>query len=74
MEGAVRGPSSRKRTAVGSCREVFCGHCDMKVPRSTFYRHRENFFDEIRQEWLPQQQTSTSTDETVEADKRASSS
>ena len=32
-------------------RRIFCGHCERAVPASTYYRHRELFFDVVAQEW-----------------------
>ena len=29
----------------------YCGHCEKKVPSSTYYRHREKFFDVVSQRW-----------------------
>lgn len=28
-----------------------CGHCDELVPESTFYRHKDQFFDKITHQW-----------------------
>ena len=32
-------------------RSIHCGHCDRHVPPSTYYRHREQFFDVVSQQW-----------------------
>ena len=33
-------------------RSIFCPHCDEEVPKSTFYRHRDKYFDPLSSEWL----------------------
>ena len=30
---------------------MYCGHCDSYLPKSTYYRHREAFFDSISLTW-----------------------
>ena len=39
--------------STGECvsRLLYCGHCHNKVPKSTYYRHRLQFYDEFRQVW-----------------------
>ena len=32
-------------------RMVFCVHCDSEVPKSTYYHHREEFFDPVTNVW-----------------------
>ena len=39
-------PTSKRRR-----RSIYCGHCDRHVPPSTYYRHREQFFDVVSQQW-----------------------
>ena len=34
-----------------SRRQLFCPHCDWLVPKSTYYRHREQFYDPIQDVW-----------------------
>ena len=29
----------------------FCGHCKRILPKSTFYRHRELYYDELCEKW-----------------------
>ena len=29
----------------------FCGHCRRVLPKSTFYRHRELYYDELCEKW-----------------------
>lgn len=41
----------RTNMATQSRRMVFCIHCDSKVPKSTYYRHREEFFDPVTNVW-----------------------
>lgn len=34
------------------CRQkLFCGHCNDYLPKSTFYRHRDSFFNPASDEW-----------------------
>ena len=34
------------------CRQKhFCGHCNDYLPKSTFYRHRDSFFNPVSNEW-----------------------
>jgi len=40
---------SRKRNV--SRRELFCPHCDCLVPKTTYYRYREQFYNPI-QDWV----------------------
>ena len=35
---------------VGS-RCIICPHCNELVSKSTFYRHRDQFFDQLSNEW-----------------------
>ena len=37
--------------ATQSRRMMFCVHCDSEVPKSTYYRHREEFFDPVTNVW-----------------------
>ena len=30
---------------------VFCNHCDDYIPKSTFYRHKETFFNPVSNSW-----------------------
>ena len=41
-------PTAKRRRRIGS---VYCGHCKQRVPTSTYYRHREQFFDVVTQQW-----------------------
>ena len=41
-------PTAKRSRRIGS---VYCGHCERKVPTSTYYRHREQFFDVVAQQW-----------------------
>ena len=34
----------------------YCHHCDRMLPRSTFYRHRLIYFDEISGKWMKQEE------------------
>ena len=34
-----------------SKREIFCVHCGCNVSKSTFYRHRAEFFDPVNNVW-----------------------
>ena len=31
--------------------EIYCSHCMKNVPKSTFYRHRNRFFDPVSGLW-----------------------
>lgn len=31
---------------------VFCGHCDEYLPKSTFYRHKDTFFNPVSKQWV----------------------
>ena len=33
-------------------RTLYCGHCLKHVSKSTYYRHREQYYDEVKQQWL----------------------
>ncbi len=39
-------PTAKRRR-----RSVYCGHCKERLPPSTYYRHREQFFDVVSQLW-----------------------
>ena len=32
-------------------RLIYCEHCSKEVPKSTYYRHRSEFYDEATQKW-----------------------
>ena len=50
--------------ATQSRRMVFCVHCDSDVPKSTYYRHREEFFDPVTNVWrLPGSTNFSSNDD-----------
>ena len=34
-----------------SSRKIFCVHCDSVVSKSTYYRHRAQFFDPVNNVW-----------------------
>ena len=42
--GAAPGTKRRRRS-------ILCGHCNRSVSSSTYYRHRELFFDVVSQQW-----------------------
>ena len=31
--------------------KLFCGHCTQLLPKSTFYRHKEKFYNSVSSEW-----------------------
>ena len=31
---------------------LYCGHCSTNLPKLTYYCHRAEYFDEMRQEWV----------------------
>ena len=33
---------------------IFCGHCSEYLPKTTFYRHRDTFFNSVSNEWNKQ--------------------
>lgn len=35
----------------GTRRELFCPHCDRLVPKTTYYRHKEQFYDPDKGSW-----------------------
>ena len=35
-----------------SRRVIYCPHCSSDVPKSTYYRHRAEFYDEVTEKWL----------------------
>ena len=39
----------------------FCFHCNDYVPKTTFYRHREQYFDPITQVWTLSEENENST-------------
>ena len=39
-------PTAKRRRVL-----VFCNHCEQRLPTSTYYRHREQFFDPVSQHW-----------------------
>ena len=39
----------------------FCFHCNDYVPKTTFYRHREQYFDPITQVWTLSEENDNST-------------
>ena len=41
-------------------RSVYCSHCKQRVPTSTYYRHWEQFYDVVSQQW----HTATETNQT----------
>ena len=43
-EPAALSPKRKRRC-------ILCGHCNRLVPSSTFYRHREQYFDVVAQKW-----------------------
>ena len=30
---------------------IFCGHCESYLTKSTYYRHRSDYFDIVNQRW-----------------------
>ena len=34
-----------------SKRLKYCPHCDAEVPKTTFYRHREKYYDVVKRVW-----------------------
>ena len=44
-----------------SRRELFCPHCDCLIPKTTYYRHREQFYDPIQEVWLSAVELNTTT-------------
>ena len=32
-------------------RRVYCGHCHKQIPKSSFYRHRNRYYDHVTGEW-----------------------
>ena len=39
----------------------FCGHCRRLLPKSTYYRHRELYYDDISQKWNDIQEFSSTS-------------
>ena len=39
----------------------FCFHCNDYVPKTTFYRHREQYFDPVTQVWTLSEESENST-------------
>ena len=39
-------PHSKRRRFL-----LHCGHCDRSLPKSTYYRHREAFFNPVSGHW-----------------------
>ena len=40
------------RTAKRKWCSLYCGHCQSKVPKSTFYRHKAQFYDGAKKKWI----------------------
>ena len=38
-------------------KRIYCGHCESWLVRSTFYRHKRNYFDTKNQEWITRDMT-----------------
>ena len=45
-EGSACAANSKRRR-----RTLYCGHCLEEVSKSTYYRHREKYYDEVEQRW-----------------------
>ena len=43
MASGIDGRCSRQK--------IFCAHCNDYLPKSTFYRHRDCFFNPVSKEW-----------------------
>ena len=48
-----------------SRRVIYCPHCLRDVPKSTYYRHRAEFYDEVAENWLLSRDSNVSTDNTL---------
>ena len=48
MAESSKFPTAKRSRRIGS---VYCGHCEQKVPTSTYYRHWEQFIDVVAQQW-----------------------
>ena len=48
LEFSVAAPSAKR---IRRRQSVRCGHCDRLVPAYTYYRHREQFYDVVSQQW-----------------------
>jgi len=44
-----------------SRRELFCPHCDYLIPKTTYYRHREQFYNPIQEVWSAVKLNTTTT-------------
>ena len=44
---------------------LLCGHCETYVPKSTYYRHKERYFDVVSNQW--QRLTEASRDRVVDS-------
>ena len=42
---------------------MFCVHCDSKVPKSMYYRHRNEFYDPVNDVWRLPGSTNPSTND-----------
>ena len=44
---------------------LLCGHCETYVPKSTYYRHKERYFDVISNQWQRLTEASRGVDSPV---------
>ena len=42
-----------------SCRRLYCGHCHELIPKSSFYRHRNRYYNHVTGEWSETDGSST---------------
>ena len=40
--------------AIPKRRKLLCGHCDCYLPKTTYYRHRSNFYNLVTKKWTIQ--------------------
>ena len=54
--------SARRRMDTNRQRsKMFCGHCSQYLSKSTYYRHRQAFYDKKRREWLKEKPVSSNS-------------
>ena len=42
---------SCSKTTTRKQKLLYCGHCSTKLPKSTYYRHRADYFVEVKLQW-----------------------
>ena len=66
MDQSLELPAAKRRKSV----LIYCGHCQESLPASTYYRHREEFYNPVNQQWqelaCPRRQETFSSDSSDE--------